>query len=66
MIAATADNSSPVYGLDYVQLDFIRLGKTNLTFDTCVGCDHALNSIEDGQTINHNYIHKILKWLGKE
>ncbi len=66
MIAATADKNSPIYGLDYVQLDFIRLGKTNLTYDTCVGCDHALNSSENGKTINHDYFPKILKWLGRD
>jgi hypothetical protein len=66
MIVATADDNSPVYGLDYVQLDFIRLGKSNLTYDTCIGCDHFLNSTDDGKTINHDYIPKMLKWLGRQ
>ena len=67
MIAGTADSSSPVYGLDYVELDFIRLGKINLTYSPCVGCDHYLNSTENGKVINHgdDYLVKILKWLGQ-
>jgi hypothetical protein len=67
MVVSTADNNSPIYGLDYVQLEFIRLGKTNLTYDACVGCDHYLNSTDSGKTINHGeeYMAKILKWLGE-
>lgn len=66
MIVSTADNNSPIYGLDYVQLDFIRLGKTNLTYVPCVGCDHYLNSTENGnETSNGDYLAKILKWLGE-
>jgi len=66
MIAGTADEHSPVYGLDYVPLDFIRLGKTNLTYVPCVGCDHFLNSTSSGQITNHTgaYLKDIMKWLG--
>lgn len=65
MIVSTADDHSPIYGLDYVKLEFIRLGKTNLTYDPCVGCDHFLNSNNDNGKINthRDYIAKILKWL---
>jgi len=66
MIVSTADNNSPIYGLDYVELDFIRLGKTNLTYVPCVGCDHYLNSTENGKVVSHgDYLAKILKWLGQ-
>lgn len=54
MVAATDDKSSPVYGLDYVLLDFIRLGKTNLTYENCVGCNHYID-----------YIKEILAWVDK-
>ena len=64
MIVSTADDHSPIYGLDYVKLEFIRLGKTNLTYDPCVGCDHFLNINNNGKMNNHqDYIAKILKWL---
>ena len=51
MIVATADDHSPVYGLDYLKLDFIRLGKTNLTYDPCVGCDHFLNNADGAKQL---------------
>lgn len=64
MIVGTTDDHSPIYGLDYVKLEFIRLGKTNLTYEPCVGCDHFLNSNDNGKTISHQeYIPKVLKWL---
>lgn len=64
MIVSTADDHSPIYGLDYVKLEFIRLGKTNLTYDPCVDCDHFLNSNDNGKKANQgDYIWKILKWL---
>jgi hypothetical protein len=66
MIVSTADDNSPIYGLDYVELDFIRLGKTNLIYDTCVGCDHYFNRTDTSSTAgNGDFNAKILKWLGK-
>ncbi|HTE27293.1 alpha/beta hydrolase family protein [Flavitalea sp.] len=65
MVAATADNSSPIYGLDYVPLEFLRLGKTNLTYDACVGCNHYLSGIDDGKQVSHDYLRKILDWVDR-
>ncbi|NNU33311.1 hypothetical protein HK413_02460 [Mucilaginibacter sp. S1162] len=66
MIVATADESSPIYGLDYVQLDFIRLGKKNLTYEPCVGCDHYLNNPDADKSKAHtDYNAKVLKWLSR-
>jgi hypothetical protein len=66
MVVSTADDNSPIFGLDYVELDFIRLGKTNLTYDTCVGCDHFFNRTDTSGTAgNGDFNAKILKWLGK-
>lgn len=64
MIAATQDDSSPIYGLDYVRLEFLRLGKTNLVYDTCVGCNHYLVSPER-KTDTPSYIDRILIWVEK-
>lgn len=63
MIAASQDDSSPIYGLDYVRLEFLRLGKTNLVYDTCVGCNHYLSAPGGGNTTGPNYIDKILRWV---
>jgi hypothetical protein len=42
-VKGTADrNSSPLHS-DYIMLEFIRLGKTNLTYKTLPGVDHWLN-----------------------
>lgn len=62
MIAASKDDSSPIYGLDYVRLEFLRLGKTNLIYDTCVGCNHYLGSSENSKPTGGSYIDKILAW----
>ncbi|UTA66470.1 S9 family peptidase [Emticicia sp. 21SJ11W-3] len=63
MIAATRDDSSPIYGLDYVRLEFMRLGKTNLVYDTCVGCNHYLVNADTGQSTGISYVDKILNWV---
>jgi hypothetical protein len=66
MIVSTADNSSPIFGLNYVELDFIRLGKTNLIYDTCVGCDHYFNRTDTSSIGSpEDFNAKILRWLGK-
>ena len=66
MIVATADENSPIYGLDYVPLEFIRLGKTNLTYEPCVGCDHYLNNVDTAKAgVREDYNAKILKWLAR-
>lgn len=63
MIAASQDDSSPIYGLDYVRLEFLRLGKTNLVYDTCVGCNHYLGSLENSKPVSPSYVDKILVWV---
>lgn len=63
LISASADHNSPIYSLDYVWLDFVRLGKNNLVYETCVGCDHYLNNNDSKSKVD--YIQKILDWLDK-
>lgn len=63
MVAASQDDSSPIYGLDYVRLEFLRLGKTNLLYDTCVGCNHYLVNADGGKKTGLSYIDKILTWV---
>ena len=63
MLVGTEDANSPIYGLDYVPLDFIRADKTNLTYDVCVGCNHWLVSRESGKHVQHfaGYLNKIVQ-----
>jgi pimeloyl-ACP methyl ester carboxylesterase len=71
MVVGTADNNSPIYGLDYVPLEFIRLGKNNLTYDVCTGCDHGQTIIAsenkdlNGKSLYADYVTKIVAWLEK-
>jgi len=50
-VKGTADRNSPVLQSDYIMLEFIRLGKTNLTYKTLPGVDHWLNEtvMKDGK-----------------
>lgn len=69
MIACGNDVNSPVYGLDYVKLDFLRLGKSNLTYKVYPDCDHFFNETidKDGKTIVVNHkkemIDFVISWL---
>jgi len=42
-VKGSADRSSPVLSSDYIMLEFLRLGKTNLTYKVIPGMDHWLN-----------------------
>ncbi len=45
------DRSSPILQADYVKLEFIRLGKTNLTYHVLPGSDHWFSEtiVENGE-----------------
>ena len=51
MLVGSSDENSPIYGLDYIPLEYLRLGKNNLTYDVCVDCDHFQNrtTVKDGK-----------------
>jgi pimeloyl-ACP methyl ester carboxylesterase len=71
MLAGSADVNSPIAGLDYVPLEFLRKGKKNLTYEVCVGCDHFQNVIqpsspdEKGKSRNEEFMTRILEWLAR-
>ncbi|HVI44984.1 MAG TPA: hypothetical protein VM802_08940 [Chitinophaga sp.] len=70
MAAGTRDDNSPIYSQEYVRLEFLRLGKKNLTFKT-YPTDHFFNEIvkKDGTetVISHKQemMQDLLKWLEK-
>jgi pimeloyl-ACP methyl ester carboxylesterase len=72
MLVGSADVNSPIYGLDYVPLEFLRRGKKNLTYEVCVGCDHFQNVIqpsspdEKGKSRGDEFMTRILEWLSKK
>lgn len=45
--AASNDESAPVESNYLIPLEFMRLGKTNLTFEVCLECDHGFESINE-------------------
>jgi hypothetical protein len=44
-VGASADRNAPILQADYVMLEFLRLGKTNLTYRVLPGCDHWLTEV---------------------
>jgi len=69
MVNGTADRSSPILQADYVMLEFIRRGKTNLTYHVVPGMAHSLYEVvvEDGQekAVSHReeVFNKIKDWV---
>lgn len=68
-VNGTADRNNPILQSDYVMLEFLRLGKTNLTYHVIPGCDHWFTEtvVEDGERkhISHrkDAFKFILDWL---
>jgi hypothetical protein len=50
-VSASVDRNVPVLHSDYVMLEFLRLGKTNLTYRVLAGCEHWLHEkvMENGE-----------------
>ena len=69
LINGTADRSSPILQSDYIMLEFIRRGKSNLTYYVVPGMDHSLHEvvIEEGRekAISHrpDVFEKIKDWI---
>jgi hypothetical protein len=51
MLNGSADRNSPILQADYVVLEFLRLGKSNLTYRVLPGCEHSLYEVvvENGE-----------------
>lgn len=63
--AGMHDRNSLVYGLDYVPLEFLRLGKTNLTYKV-YPTDHFFRNTMDSQDTIHykqQMLQDLLQWL---
>jgi len=65
---ATNDESAPIESTYLIPLEFARLGKTNLTYEVCVGCDHGFNSKNNEGNIQKNWnsiFNEFIKWTNK-
>ncbi|MBN1999052.1 hypothetical protein JW935_15950 [candidate division KSB1 bacterium] len=69
LVNGTADRNSPVLQADYVMLEFIRHGKTNLTYQVYPGVEHSLyeivveNGEEKGVSRRDEIFKKITDWI---
>lgn len=52
---ATNDESAPIESTYLIPLEFARLGKSNLTYKVCIGCDHGFNSKKNDGSIQRNW-----------
>jgi esterase/lipase len=70
-VKGTTDRNSPALHSDYIMLEFIRLGKTNLTYKTLPGVDHWLNEkvLKDGKkdriSRREEVFHFIADWINE-
>ncbi|WP_187696572.1 alpha/beta hydrolase family protein [Xanthovirga aplysinae] len=64
LISGGQDQNTPIAGLDYVKLEFLRNNKTNLTYKVYPNCDHWFND----QKMNSNrlleMIDFVFDWIG--
>ncbi len=69
LVNGTADRSSPILQSDYIMLEFIRQGKTNLTYHVVPGMGHSLHGVlvenSKEKTISHraDVFKKIKDWI---
>jgi len=51
LVNTSSDRNNPILQSDYIMLEFLRLGKTNLTYHVFPGCDHWFNEtvVKDGK-----------------
>lgn len=69
VLSGSADRNAPVLQADYIKLEFLRLGKTNLTYRVLPGCEHSLYEVvvEDGKEkgISHRdeAFSMVVKWI---
>ncbi len=65
---ATNDESAPIESTYLIPLEFARLGKENLRYKVCVGCDHGFNSMNDENIIQRNWntiFTEFLEWTNE-
>jgi dienelactone hydrolase len=69
VIASGNDDNSPILGLDYIKIEFLRLRKTNLDYEVYPNADHSFNETDkDGQVVNKrkDVYEAIFQWLDKK
>ncbi len=65
---ATEDISAPIESTYLIPLEFARLGKKNLTYEICVGCDHGFFIKKEGKKSVqkwHEIFKNFIRWTEK-
>ncbi len=66
---ATEDVNAPIESSYLIPLEFARLGKSNLTYNVCVGCDHSFSIVKKKGKVENKW-NKIfvdfLKWTERD
>lgn len=63
IIAGAYDENSPITGIDYIQLEFTRKQKQNLTYKVYPNCDHWFNDQELKDNRFSDMINYVSNWL---
>ena len=58
----TEDESSPIESNYLIPLEFDRLGKKNLSFNVCVGCDHGFVNVKTQKDNWSDIFKRFIKW----
>jgi hypothetical protein len=72
LLNCSSDRNNPILQSDYVMLEFLRLGRTNLTYHVFPGCDHWFNEmiVEEGKErrVSHRSeaFKTIFDWLASD
>ena len=65
---ASHDRNAPAEGCDMVIAEFIKAGKTNLSYKHYINCDHGYISNNNGEQINlqSKVAEDIMNWVKKD
>lgn len=63
IIAGGYDENSPITGMDYVQVEFVRKQKQNLTYKVYPNCDHWFNDRETKTNRFSEMVNYVVNWL---
>ena len=63
LVSGGNDKNSPITGVDYVNLEFMRKGKTNLTYKVYPNCDHWFNDKKMETNRLDEMLNYVLNWI---
>jgi len=63
LVSSGNDKNAPITGIDYVNLEFMRKGKTNLTYKVYPNCDHWFNDKKMETNRLDEMLDYVLNWI---